>query len=410
MPSAMIIDNARVILLDRIEDGWSVVCDGGRIAWVGPSRERRGMRAETALDAQGRHLAPGFIDLHIHGSGDFLVDDGPDSLIELSRRLPRYGVTGFLPAVCPRAKGQDSRFVAQLSKAQPNGAEILGFLLEGPFLTIAGALAIGSVGEADIERVRDLIAATSPYTAIFTIAPDFPGIADLLPTMRGDGAPIFITHTRADAARTQLAIAAGARHATHFYDVFYSPPESEMGVRPAGAVEAILADPCVSVDFILDGEHVDPIVVQMALRCKGPDRVCLITDANRGAGSPPGRYSFGEHEVEFAYPGGPARFTADHPTLPGTLAGSGLTMDQAVRNAVDMLGIYLPPAVRMASANPARVLGLESRKGQIAVGFDADLALLDKDLRPLRTWVAGVCRFVADGSDSPARSKNESED
>jgi len=167
-------------------------------------------------------------------------------------------------------------------------------------------------------------------------------------------------------------------------------------VRTCGAVEAVLADPRVSVDFILDGEHVHPVAAEMALQCKGPDRVCLITDANIGAGLPPGRYRFLDAEVRFAYEGGPARLT-ENSYLPGGLAGSGLTMDRALRNALRLLGVDLPQAVRMVSGNPARVLGMSDRKGQIREGFDADFVLLDEDIEVVSTWVGGECRFSTGG-------------
>ncbi|MHB1000397.1 MAG: N-acetylglucosamine-6-phosphate deacetylase [Armatimonadota bacterium] len=393
--TSLCIYNARVVLPDRIENAWSVIVDSGRIAWVGPANQAAAPDVPM-VDACGAYLSPGFIDLHIHGSGHWLADDGPDALVELSRFLPRYGVTGFVPAISPLPEGRDTGFLSELSSVQSSGAEILSFLLEGPYLAVSGALPPDVLGKGDAERVKRLIEAAHPYRAIFAVSPDFPGIEQILPHMTADGTPAFITHTRATATETRAAISSGARHATHFYDVFIAPPETDPGVRPAGSVEAILADPSVSVDFILDGEHVDPVVIQMALQCKTIDHVCLITDANRGAGLSPGRYLFGAHEVEFAYPGGPARFTADHPEIPGALAGSGLTMDTAVRNAVTMLGLELQDAVRMASLSPAHVLGLDDRKGRIEVGFDADLVLLDENLFPIKTWVSGVEMFADD--------------
>ena len=131
----------------------------------------------------------------------------------------------------------------------------------------------------------------------------------------------------------------------------------------------------------------------MAIACKGPDRVCLITDANVGAGLPGGRYQFADQtEVEITGQGQPARLT-ETSRHPGGLAGSGLTMDLAVRNATEMLHVELSLAIRMASANPARVLGLEGSKGLVSEGYDADMVLLDDSLRVLRTWIGGECRF-----------------
>ena len=390
----MLIKNATVVEPDRLVEGQAVLCRGAKIVRVGPELEPDAA-GEDVFDAAGGLLAPGYIDLHTHGGHKFLIDHGADELAGLCGVLPRYGVTGLLAGVCPRPRGEDTAFLAELAKVRSEGSQLFGLHLEGPFLTLTGALPPDSVGADGADRVHELIRACAPYRAVFSISPDLPGIAALIPEMTQGGGPVFITHTAADVRQTQAAIEAGARHATHFYDVFPCPPVRDPGVRPCGAVEAVLADPRASVDFILDGEHVDPVAVKMALACKGPDRVCLITDANVGAGLPPGRHEFvGGAEVEFKYEGGPARLT-ERSRYPGGLAGSGLTMDRAVRNAVSMLGIGIPLAVRMASLNPAKVLGLDDVKGRVRAGYDADLVLLDSSLRVVRTWVGGQCRFSA---------------
>ena len=387
-----VITNASVVLPDRLAKGCVVAFEDGRITAICPTGGLPAPAAEEVVDAKGSFLAPGFIDLHFHGSGEFLIDNGPDDLIGLCKLLPRYGVTGFLAGVCPQPKGQDARFLASLAVADTQGAEILGFHLEGPFLAMTGALPPEAIGCNDPQRVRALIEAAGPRRAVFSVSPDFEGILDLLGMMTAGSVPAFMTHTAASVTQTQAAIEAGVRHATHFYDVFPVPPETEPGARPCGVVEAVLADPRVTVDFVLDGVHVDPVAVKMALQCKGPGGVSLITDANVGAGLPPGRYdSFGT-SVEFAYLGAPARLTEDSPRS-GCLAGSGLTMDLAVRNAIELLGVDLPQAVRMAGANPAEVLGLGGCKGQIKEGFDADLVLLDESLKVRQTWVGGECVF-----------------
>lgn len=388
MPSNVLFRNATVVLKNGILPRHSVLCRDGRIVAIMPSdRAGKGQRAK-AVDLKGQYLVPGFIDLHIHGMQKFLIDDGPDSLRRICDILPRYGVTGFLPGVCPRPKGKDSAFVKTLASVRSAKTRIFGFHMEGPFLTMTGALPKDALGSADPARVRALMDASKPYKAVFSISPDFEDIVDLLPIMRQTGAPVFMTHTHASVKQTQAAIAAGARHATHFYDVFPIPEMTEPGVRPSGTVEAILADPRVSVDFILDGEHVDPIAVRAALACKGPDRVCLITDANIGAGLPPGRYKFLGVEVVSAYEGGPARL-AGNTDKPGVLAGSGLTLDRAMRNAVRMLDVDVPQAVRMVSANPAKVLGIDNMYGEIREGYAADLVVLDEALEVQQTWIDG---------------------
>jgi len=383
------INNAKIILPDQILEQHSLILEDGKIADIiaGDVQD-----AANSINADGMYLAPGFIDMHIHGTGNFLIDNGPDDLANLCKLLPTYGVTSFLPTVCPSPKGKDSALLSSLASVSSQGSNILGFHLEGPFLTFTGALPPEALGDADPDRVRKLIEAAKPYPAIFSISPDFKGIVDLIKIMSADSTPVFVTHTQANVKQSQAAIKAGALHATHFYDVFYAPSETEPGARPAGLVEVFLADPQTSVDFILDGEHVDPVVVKMALECKGPDRVCLITDANIGAGLDPGRYKFGKTNVEFKYKGGPARLTEDS-DYPGALAGSGLTMDTAVRNAIDLLNLDIPSAIRLASSNPAKTLKIGNSKGQIAKGYDADLILLDDSLHVKQTLVSGKTVF-----------------
>ena len=390
--SKLLIKNASLVLLDRILKDHSVLCEDGKITQLAPDQDLAQSDASELIDAKGNHLAPGLIDLHIHGLHSNRIDHGPDRLANICNLLPQYGVTGFLPTVCPLPEGKLAQFLSRLAKVQSDGAEILGFHLEGPFLTLTGALPPDALGKTDPQRVKNLIQAAKPYKTIFSIAPDFEQISELIPLMATNKTPVFITHTMANVAQTQAAIALGAKHATHFYDVFPHPEVADPGVRPCGAAEAILADPDVSVDFILDGEHVDPIAVKLALQCKSIDKVCLITDSNVGAGLPPGKYSsFADAEIEFHYQGGPARMT-ENSHHPGCLAGSGLTMDLAVKNALKMLNIDLPQAVRMASTNPANVLGLQN-KGQIREGFDADFFLMDNNHQVLQTWVAGKCRY-----------------
>jgi N-acetylglucosamine-6-phosphate deacetylase len=388
----LVIKNAALVTRTEILENSTVICRGGTIESVLVGKAGFTGSADYEVDAGGMFLAPGFIDLHIHGSYNKLVDSGRADLEQLCRILPRYGVTGFLPTVTPFAdEHEDIALLQELAKAESEGSDILGFFLEGHFLALTGAIA-NIPKNRTVERINRLKEASGPFRAIFGISPEVENIAALIPHMTTDGAPTFITHTMADVEQTKAAIQAGARHATHFYDVFPYPGVKEGGVRTCGAVEAIMASPEVSVDFILDGEHVHPVAAEMALVCKGHDKVCLITDANINAGLPPGTYrGIGNREVFVAYEGGPARMVESYApdSKPGGLAGSGLTMDRAVRNAIKMLGIDLPLAAAMASANPARVLGLQERKGSIEPGFDADMVLLDLELQVHTCWKAG---------------------
>ena len=382
--SKLLIENACVILADKVIKNSAILITDGKISKIYSSGDKPDKRVDETINANGNYLAPGFIDLHIHGLQNYLIDNGTEDLAQICKILPQYGVTGFLPTVCPLPKGKDAEFLSKLTNVKSTGAQILGFHLEGPFLALTGALPKEALGKADVERVKNLITAAEPYKAIFSISPDFEDVTKLIPVMAENGCPVFITHTKADVKQTIDAIKAGASHATHFYDVFHVPAETDGGVRPCGAVEAILADKNVSVDFILDGVHVDPIAIKMALQCKGNDKVCLITDSNIGAGLGKGVYKFGNREVKIDYYGAPARLVEN-----GGLAGSGLTMDTAVKNAVSMLDIELPLAVKMASSNPAKVLKIDDRKGKIEEGYDADFVIMNDKLEVLQTWIKG---------------------
>ncbi len=390
--SSFTIINAAAVLPDGILEDCLVRCADGRIAEI-KAGAPSAMADGCIVDGHGGLLVPGFIDLHTHGARGHLASDSREELEAMSAALARYGVTGFLPSVCTLGDpGEDLLRMRELSRAKSPGAAILGFLLEGHFLALTGAIPSLPGGQS-LAQVRALIEACSPYKAVFAISPEVPGICNLIPAMAAPGVPVFLTHTAATWRQTEEAIAAGARHATHFYDVFPYPGDRETGVRGCGAVEAVMADRSVTVDFILDGEHVEPIAVKMALQCKGPDKVCLITDANVNAGMPPGRYpSLGGYHVDVLHDGGPARIAEDGP-IPGALSGSGLTMDRAVRNAMRLLGLDLAQAVRMASANPAAVLGLSKSKGSILEGYDADLVMLDRELNVELCWTGGVCRY-----------------
>jgi N-acetylglucosamine-6-phosphate deacetylase len=391
------ITNVRIV-----SPGWSVtpgslLLSGGRIARVDASVSPGTAPGASVIDGAGGLLTPGLIDLHTHGIGTHLYERSPEDVRAAAGLLSRFGTTCVLPTLYRVMARPSLERLGALADALPTvrGVSMPGFHLEGPFLALPGAGADTIPG--DLELLNDLLAACRGRVLAMSISPDTPNILPVIERLRERRIVPLITHTRATVEQAEAAIAAGAVHATHFYNVFPVPAETEPGCRACGAVEAILADNRVSVDFIADGVHVPPVAIRAALAAKGPDGVLLITDSNIGAGLPPGAYetTWG-FDVNVA-PGDAARIaTPGHPAH-GLLAGSALTMDQGMRN----LARWLPALPEhdlwsLATANPARLLGLE-QKGVIRASADADLVLWDESLRVVRTFVAGACVWTREG-------------
>lgn len=244
----------------------------------------------------------------------------------------------------------------------------------------------------DLALLEKILAACAGRLVVMSVSPDTPNIVPVIRRLRAEKILVFLTHTRATVEQTDAALEAGAVHATHFYDVFYAPAETDPGVRPVGAVEAILADPRASVDFIADGVHVHPTAIRAAVAAKTWAGVLLITDSNIGAGLPPGTY-----DTPWGYPVRVSPNEAARHATQNFLAGSALTMDRGMANLLSWLRLPPEQVWAMGTLNPARLLGLE-RKGRIEVGADADLVLWNADLRPARTWVGGHTTYAQDRS------------
>jgi N-acetylglucosamine-6-phosphate deacetylase len=395
--SATWIQNARVLLPDGSIEPRSVLFDDC-IRGIYPP-DRAAPKGVEVLEAGQRLLTAGLMDLHTHGIGRHAFERSPEDLRCGLEMAPRFGVTTILPTLYRVLRPESFGLLEQLAEALTDaaGPSVPGFHLEGPFLAITGAGALTM--KPDVALLNDLVAACRRKVAAMSISPEMPGIIAVIERLCELGVIPFITHTRATAEETQAAIDAGARHATHFYDVFPVPPEKEPGVRPVGAVEAILADPRVTVDFICDGVHVHPVAVRAALAAKGPRGVAAITDSNVGAGLPAGTYDtpWG-YRVRIA-PGDAARIAdADHPGY-AALSGSSLTMNNAVANLHRWVPAPGSLAWMMATRNPAGVLRLSDR-GSIEISSRADLVLWEKDLRPRCTWVQGRRVYEAQSDES----------
>jgi N-acetylglucosamine-6-phosphate deacetylase len=236
----------------------------------------------------------------------------------------------------------------------------------------------------DLALLERILFACAGRLAVMSVSPDTPNIVPVIQLLRKEKITVFLTHTRATVEQTEAALEAGAVHATHFYDVFYAPAETDPGVRPVGAVEAILADPRASVDFIADGVHVHPTAIRAAVAAKGWAGVVLITDSNIGAGLPAGIY-----DTPWGYPVKVSPQDAARHATENFLAGSALTMNRGMANLLSWLKLPPEQTWAMGTLNPARLLGLE-RKGRLATGADADLVLWDDDLTAAHTWVKGI--------------------
>jgi len=334
---------------------------------------------------EGRLLTPGLIDVHTHGIGHNLYETGSEGLRSAARELARFGVTTILPTIIPRPDRPECfELLSDLAAAVPEIREVNvpGLHLEGPFMAVGGAACPTLPGDLDL--LRRLLESCGDRVTVMSVSPDTPGILPLITELRRRDIRVFLTHTRATVEQTEAALAAGACHATHFYTVFYAPPESDPGVRPSGAVEAILADAGATVDFIADGLHVHPAAIRAAVAAKGWSGVTLITDSNIGAGLPAGVYPTKWGFSVRVSPESAARHATEN-----TLAGSALTMDRGMANLLRWLDQPPEQIWAMGTLNPARLLGLAG-KGHLDTGADADLVLWDEDLTAAMTWTKGA--------------------
>jgi N-acetylglucosamine-6-phosphate deacetylase len=391
MPEQLLIENCRVLSPgERIDANWLLI-DGGKIADLGTSSEKKPETAQR-LDAGGRLLTPGLIDLHTHGIGPWTYEASADAIHAAAKRPAQYGTTTVLPTLFKMTAGTDLSRLKELTRAisESEGVNFPGFHFEGPFLALPGAGCATLKG--DTALLDQLLEATDGKIAAMSISPETENIIPIIERLVKANVVPMVTHTHATALQTQQAIAAGATHATHFLNVFYDPDPPEAGVRAVGPVEAFLADRETTVDLIADGTHVDPLWIRATMAAKRWQNTILITDSMTGAGEPEGLFAVPDGPTVHVSPRGASRIHAPGQESDGWLCGSSLTMDRGVSNLLDWLSDYPAQQVwAMASCNPARLLGL-SGKGIIARGADADLVLwdeTDEGLKANKTFVAG---------------------
>lgn len=341
------------------------------------------------IDARGAYVSPGFIDAHTHGYRGRDVSDGDaDGIRAMARDFLKNGVTAFLPTTMTVAWDQLEAVFRQVrglmeesAEAGFDGARILGCHAEGPFINPAkkGAQAEENILPPEADRVL-------PYAdviRVITFAPEMPGGEEFIRALREKtGIALSVGHTGANYDQAARAFALGASRTTHTFNAM--PP---LHHRDPGVVGAALANESVYTELIADTFHVHPGLFPLLHRLKG-DHLTLITDSVRAAGMPDGEYTLGGQQ--FTLRGIQCRM-AD-----GTIAGSVLKMNEAVRNFRDHAGVPLYAAVRAASLNAAASFGADGEKGSLETGKDADIVLLDENCRVLRTIVRGETKYLAE--------------
>jgi len=379
--------NGRVLRENRLVEGRCVLLADGRILDIVAPSERRVRRAERR-DLGGQLLLPGFIDSQVNGGGGVLFNDAPsvESIRAIGRAHRRFGTTGFLPTLISTDPDIMTRAIAAVRGAIEAGVPgVLGIHIEGPYLSLArkGVHDPAKLRELDASALGLLTSLRGGRTLV-TLAPEVT-TPQIIEKLVAAGVVVSAGHTNATYAEISIALRHGLTGFTHLFNAM-----SQLTGREPGAVGAALEDPTSWCGIIVDGAHTDPVVLRIALRCKPHDRFMLVTDAMP---------SVGTNNDSFELQG--RRITVSGSTCldeDGRLAGSNIDMATCVRNAISMLGLSLPEAVRMASQGPAEFLGLAHDTGRIAPGLRADLVLADEGLNVLETWIAGRSSRDGDGS------------
>lgn len=380
MNSPFLIKNVRIYSHDGVKDNSAILIKDGIITeiYTGTFPEDY-----TILDGNGKILLPGFIDIHVNGGGGGMsIDASVDSIKKISAAHCKFGTTGLYVttiSVEDSILENSVRAIAEVAQMENEGAKILGVHLEGPFLSEGkkGAHQKQYLKKPDVVLFKKLNTAANGYIKILSFAPELEGADELISYLKNQNIVAGLAHSEANYEITISAINKGLTFCTHIFNGMIPFTHKETG--PVGA---FLTTKNTFVEVISDGVHVTPSAMEVVFKSKGPDEIIIVTDAVTPAGS---------DLTTFKILGVDLEVRGNSCYVPGTesLAGSALTMNVAVKIFTDNTSATLEQAIRMASLNPAKLLGIDDRKGSIAIGKDADLILVDDSLEVLMTIVEG---------------------
>ena len=370
--------NGRVLCDDGFISGRVVLLESGGILDVVAPEDPR-CAAATHIDLCGGLLLPGFIDTQVNGGGGLLFNDDPSvaTISAIASAHRRFGTTGMLPTLISDDLSVVARAIDAVRDAMASNVPgVLGIHIEGPFLNEArkGTHDASKFRALDSSAVA-LLTSLNVGRTLVTLAPEMT-TTEMIASLAAGGAVVSAGHSNATHAVTKAALGAGVTGFTHLFNAM-----SPFGSRDPGAVGAALEDQNSWCGIIVDGHHVSPVALRIAMRCRPSDRFMLVTDAMPSVGTSQDSFMLQGKKITVR----DGKCVDDE----GTLSGSSLDMASAVRNAVTMLGIELPQAVRMASTYPAQFLGLGHELGRIAPGYRANLVLANDELDILETWIDG---------------------
>jgi N-acetylglucosamine-6-phosphate deacetylase len=388
MSHRLAIVGGAIVTPEAIIHNSTVLCEDGRIRYIGEAVPEPGSQV---IDATGCFVLPGLIDTHFHGSGgDDVMANGAAGIVRIANNLLRFGTTGFLATTIAARHEELLITIGDVRQAEADlqdapVASLLGLHVEGPYINLKykGAQPVAGIRDPNFDECGELLAAAEGRIKIMTLAPELPGGLELIRWLRETGVIASVGHSDADYDTALAAIEAGATRATHLFNAM-----SGVHHRKPGLAAAALNEPGICAELICDGVHLHPRIVRHAWRSKGRDGVSLVTDATAAQGMGDGEYTLGSFQV---------RVRGNLCTLldGATIAGSVLTMDKALANAHAFAGIDWVDLAHTAAYVPAQACGVSERKGSIATGKDADLAIFKPDFRVAHTIIAGQVVYRA---------------